>query len=202
MTFKNTKYKQNLMACEESIPTNFSAAERKKAKLLCRLIHADDQQPKMQQALIDVVNKRENTMYDIQPSDNLREFVATAIRNLDVSDGVPEHHVRKTYATRDHECFSKLLRVGEYNATLLSDIQTACGVKNKRRAYKIVEDLINKYGLPVGANKNGRFRGYFIISDNNELDKVVSEQTAAIESQRKKVRNLQLNFQNGIHKKA
>lgn len=93
-----------------------------------------------------------------------------------------------------YECFKKVLRKGKHNALQLQDIMTVCDVRCRRQAYKIMEDLINKHGVPVGSNRTGENRGYFIIGNKKELHDVVREQSAAINSQQKKLNNLMANY--------
>ena len=93
-----------------------------------------------------------------------------------------------------HERFANLLREGKEQATLMSDIMSVLNIQDRRQAYQIVEDLINKYHYPIGANRSGEHRGYFLISTEDELEEVVTVQRASVESEMKKIDNTIRNF--------
>lgn len=93
-----------------------------------------------------------------------------------------------------HEQFASLLREGKEQATLMNDIMPVLNIREKRQAYQIVEDLINKYYYPIGASRSGEHRGYFIISSEYELKEVVAVQRASVESEKKKIDNTIRNF--------
>src|SRR5699024_1854507 len=68
-----------------------------------------------------------------------------------------------------HQTVGSLIRVGKKNATLLSDICSIANIKDKREAYKIIEDLILKYDYTIVGSRKGKYKGYFIPANEKEL---------------------------------
>lgn len=95
-----------------------------------------------------------------------------------------------------HRRFADLIREGKQQATLMSDFMSVLGISDRRQAYQIVEELINRYYYPIGASKNGKHRGYFLISTEDELKEVVAVQKAGVASEIKKMNNTIRNFRN------
>lgn len=52
-----------------------------------------------------------------------------------------------------HRRFADLIREGKQQATLMSDFMSVLGISDRRQAYQIVEELINRYYYPIGASK-------------------------------------------------
>jgi len=87
-----------------------------------------------------------------------------------------------------------LIRVGKENATLLSDIMSLADIQDRRQAYQIIEDLINKYGYVIGASKSGKYKGYYIPGNDKEFQEVATQFKQSITSMNKRYTNLLINY--------
>lgn len=70
------------------------------------------------------------------------------------------------------------------------------GIKDMRQVREIIEQLINKYGYCIGSSRKGKAKGYYIISDKDELEATLRTYNAQIMSMLKRHRNLQQNWAN------
>jgi len=86
------------------------------------------------------------------------------------------------------------IRVGKRNATLLSDIMILADIKDKRQAYLIIEELINKYGYVIGASKTGKYKGYYIPANEREFKEVAEQFKRSVDSMKKRYQNLLDNY--------
>lgn len=86
------------------------------------------------------------------------------------------------------------IRVGKENATLLSDIMIIADIKDRRQAYIIIEDLINKYGYVIGASKHGKYKGYYIPANETEFKEVVDHFKQSVDSMKRRYNNLLVNY--------
>lgn len=86
------------------------------------------------------------------------------------------------------------IRVGKINAILLSDIMIIADIQDRRNAYIIIEELINKYGYVIGASKTGEYKGYFIPANDDEFSEVIHTFNQTIGSLNKRYENLLINY--------
>lgn len=93
------------------------------------------------------------------------------------------------------------IRVGKRNATLLSDIMMIADIKDRRQAYIIIEDLINKYGYVIGASKKGKHRGYYIPANEKEFKEVAEHFKLSVDSMNNRYMNLLKNYSVLIYEK-
>src|SRR5690625_4207783 len=93
-----------------------------------------------------------------------------------------------------HRIVAQSIRVGKENATLLSDIMILADIKERRQAYQIIEDLINKHGYPIVASRSGDYRGYFIPANDKEFQEIVETFKTTIDSMNKRYENLLNNY--------
>lgn len=96
-----------------------------------------------------------------------------------------------------HKTVASLIRVGKVNATLLSDIMSIAEIEDRRTAYKVIEDLINKHGYVIGASKSGEFKGYYIPANEAEFQEVVYSFKRTINSMKARYENLKNNYEKG-----
>lgn len=98
------------------------------------------------------------------------------------------------YLPKKHKIVAQSIRVGKENATLLSDICSIADINDKRQAYTIIEDLINKYGYTIVASRNGKHRGYFIPANDREFQEAIKTFKSEFSSMQKRYENLLNNY--------
>lgn len=86
------------------------------------------------------------------------------------------------------------IREGKHNATLLSDIMVVADIQDRRQAYSIIESLINNYGYPIVASRNGEYKGYYFPSDQREFEEAIKTFESNIKSMKKRHINLINNY--------
>lgn len=95
-----------------------------------------------------------------------------------------------------HKAVVAVLRVGKENATLLSDIMILTDIQCRRQAHAVIEQLINDYGLVIGASRMDPFRGYYIPANQIEFIEIADTFKSTIESMEKRYYNLIENYNN------
>lgn len=98
------------------------------------------------------------------------------------------------YLPKKYKVLADSIRVGKQNAILLDDLMIIAQISDKRSAYQIVEDLINKHGYVIGASKTGEHKGYYIPANEEEFNEVVYRFRNTINSMEKRHKNLLINF--------
>ena len=96
--------------------------------------------------------------------------------------------------TEKHRIVAESIRVGRHNATLLSDIMSIAEIDDRRTAYQIIEDLINKYGYVIVASRSGEYKGYFYPANEMEFRKYAKTFKQSIDSMKKRYNNLINNY--------
>lgn len=93
-----------------------------------------------------------------------------------------------------YETLASVLREGKSNAIETKHIQSITGIKDVRQVREIIEQLINKYGYCIGSSRQGKKKGYYLITDKSELEETLRSYNAQIMSMLKRHRSLQKNF--------
>lgn len=102
----------------------------------------------------------------------------------------------------NYKAVASVIREGKQSATTTTDIMKLTGVKSKRDVHQIVEDLINKYGFIIGSSRNGKYRGYFYIANEDELKETLFTYNRQIQSMLNRHRKLKDNYLDKIIKEA
>lgn len=100
-----------------------------------------------------------------------------------------------------HKIVAQSLRVGKENSMLLSDIMTIARIDERRKAYQIMEDLVNKHGYAICANRKGKHKGYFIPGNDDEFKEVAGQFKSSIDSMNKRYENLLINYTKRVKSK-
>lgn len=87
-----------------------------------------------------------------------------------------------------------VLGYGKYKAITNQRIRQITGIQDSRSIYQIIEDLINNYGYVIGASRQGKFKGYYLIENEQELKESLFSFNNQIASMQKRLASLQLNF--------
>lgn len=87
-----------------------------------------------------------------------------------------------------------VLREGRDNAITTRDIMRFTGIKDKRAIHEIIEQLVVRYGYCIGSSRNGYKKGYYLISNKDELKDTLRTYNAQIQSMLKRYRKLHENF--------
>lgn len=93
-----------------------------------------------------------------------------------------------------HKVVADSIRVGKENATLLSDIMIIADIDDRRQAHTIIEQLINNYGYVIGANRTGKFKGYYKPANDREFLEIASTFKKTVNSMNKRYNNLLINY--------
>lgn len=89
---------------------------------------------------------------------------------------------------------ASVLREGKDNAITTKDIMNFTGIKDKRSIHEIIERLVVKYGYCIGSSRSGFKKGYYLISNKDELKDTLRTYNAQIQSMLKRHKALQENF--------
>lgn len=95
-----------------------------------------------------------------------------------------------------HKVVADCIRVGKENATLLSDIMMIADIDDRRQAHQIIESLINDYGFVIGANRTGKFKGYYKPANEKEFQEIADTFKKTVDSMNKRYNNLLNNYNN------
>lgn len=101
---------------------------------------------------------------------------------------------REKHLSEKYQVVADCIRVGKQNATLLSDIMTIADIKERRKAYQIIEDLINQYGYVIGASKHGEYKGYYKPANEAEFKEIAETFKQSINSMDRRYKNLLINY--------
>lgn len=101
---------------------------------------------------------------------------------------------KKSLPSHKYQVVVDCIRVGKPNAILLSDIMIIADIQDRRNAYSIIEELINKYGYVIGASKSGIHKGYYYPETDKEFNEVVHTFNKTIQSLKKRHDNLLINY--------
>lgn len=93
-----------------------------------------------------------------------------------------------------YKTLASLLREGSQNAITSTDIMKLSGIDSKRDVMEIIEQLIMKYGYCIGTSRRGPNKGYYLITDPDELSKTLRTYNNQIQSMLKRHKQLQKNF--------
>lgn len=96
---------------------------------------------------------------------------------------------------KTHKIVAQSIRVGKENATLLSDIMSIANIDNQRTAYKIIQDLINKFGYVIVASRSGQHKGYFYPANEREFQRALRTFRAEYMSMIIRYNNLLTNYE-------
>lgn len=93
-----------------------------------------------------------------------------------------------------YKTLASLLRGGSQNAITSTDIMKLSGIDSKRDVMEIIEQLIMKYGYCIGTSRRGPNKGYYLITDPDELSKTLRTYNAQIQSMMDRYKKLQQNY--------
>lgn len=93
-----------------------------------------------------------------------------------------------------YKIVANLIRVGKRNAIVLTDIMSLANISDRRQAYTIIENLINKHGYPIVASRKGKYRGYYYPANKKEFEEAKQTFKKAINSMDKRYKNLIKNY--------
>lgn len=93
-----------------------------------------------------------------------------------------------------YKIVANLIRVGKRNAIVLTDIMSLANISDRRQAYTIIENLINKHGYPIVASRKGKYRGYYYPANKSEFDEARETFESSIISMQKRYNNLIKNY--------
>ena len=93
-----------------------------------------------------------------------------------------------------YKMLADTLPIGKQNAITLDNIMKLCGIKDKRNAYEIIENLIIEHGYVILANRKGKYRGYFIPANEKEFKESIIPFKQATASMNKRHSALLYNF--------
>lgn len=95
---------------------------------------------------------------------------------------------------RNYALVASVLREGKENSITTTDIMRFTGIKDKRSIHEIIEQLILKYGFVIGSSRKGKYKGYYLISNKEELKETLYTYNAQIQSMINRHQKLQENY--------
>lgn len=101
---------------------------------------------------------------------------------------------QKKALPRNYALVASVLREGKENSITATDIMRFTGIKDKRSIHEIIEQLILKYGFVIGSSRKGEYKGYYLISNKEELKETLYTYNAQIQSMIKRHQKLRENY--------
>lgn len=101
---------------------------------------------------------------------------------------------KKNNLPHKYKLVASVLREGKGKSITTNDIMKFTGIKNKRDVHEIIEQLVVKYGYVIGSSRKGHRRGYYLISNNDELKETLYTYNRQIQSMLNRYKALQLNY--------
>lgn len=101
---------------------------------------------------------------------------------------------KKNSLPYNYKLVESVLREGKQSATTTRDILTLTGLKDQRQIHEIIEQLIMKYGYVIGASRKGKYRGYYLVSNQDELKDTLHSYNEQIQTMLKRHKQLLLNY--------
>lgn len=96
----------------------------------------------------------------------------------------------------NYELVASLLKEGKDNAITSKQIIKQLGWKgnDQRNVFHIVEQLIKNHGYLIGSSRKGEYKGYYLISNDDEYMETMRTYNSQIQSMLNRHRKLQESY--------